>query len=144
MFESEDYRRRLGEINDKFGELQTKAFDEEAAKHHIALLRMPNGFSFAPAKEGEVISPEEYDKLPAESKKQIERATVMLQEILEKVIHQVPRWRRERHERSWRCNCSSPPGPAASTQSGVYQRCFEVAEATVLQIGLPPLLLQQG
>lgn len=107
VFEGEEYRRRLSQINDKFGEFQTKAFEEvgeAATQHHIALLRTPNGFSFAPAKEGEVISPEEFAKLPQEEQERIERDTLMLQEMLEKVIHQVPRWRRERQEQVRKLN----------------------------------------
>jgi lon-related putative ATP-dependent protease len=102
VFEGEEYRRRLAQINDEFGAAQTKAFEEvgeAATQRRIALLRTPNGFSFAPVKDGEVISPEEFAKLPAEEQQRIERDTGMLQDMLEKVIHQVPRWRRERSER---------------------------------------------
>ena len=102
VFEGEEYRHRLGEINDEFGERQAKAFNEvgDAAKERgIVLLGTPNGFSFAPAKEGEVMSPEEFAKLSADEQQRIERDTGTLQEMLEKVIHQVPRWRRERRQR---------------------------------------------
>jgi lon-related putative ATP-dependent protease len=102
VFEGDEYRHRLSQINEEFGERQTKAFGEvgdAAAQRGIALLRTPNGFSFAPAKEGEVISPEEFAKMSSEEQERIERDTGMLQEMLEKVIRQVPRWRRERQER---------------------------------------------
>jgi lon-related putative ATP-dependent protease len=102
VFEGEEYRRRLNEINEEFGEQQTKAFEEVgdvATKRGIVLLRTPNGFSFAPTKDGEVISPEDFSKLPQEEKKRIERDTGMLQDMLEKMLHQAPRWRRERSER---------------------------------------------
>jgi lon-related putative ATP-dependent protease len=102
VFEGEEYRRRLNQINEEFGEQQTKAFEEvgdDAAKRGIVLLRTPNGFSFAPTKDGEVISPEDFSKLSQEEKERIERDTGMLQEMLEKMLHQVPRWRRERSER---------------------------------------------
>lgn len=107
VFEAEEYRHRLGQINDEFGVRQTKAFDEvgdAANQRNIVLLRTPNGFSFAPAREGEVISPEEFAKLPAEEQQRIEHDTEMLQKMLEKVIHQVPRWRRERLERVRKLN----------------------------------------
>jgi len=107
VFEGEEYRRRLNQINEEFGEQQTKAFEEVgdvAAKRGIVLLRTPNGFSFAPTKDGEVISPEDFSKLPQEEKERIERDTGMLQEMLEKMLHQVPRWRRERSERVRKLN----------------------------------------
>jgi lon-related putative ATP-dependent protease len=102
IFEGEEYRRRLDQINEAFTQQQTKAFEEvgdAAIQHGIALLRTPNGFSFAPAKDGEVISPEEFAKLPREEQERIEHDTDTLRGQLEKAIHQVPRWRRERIER---------------------------------------------
>ncbi|HEU0188296.1 MAG TPA: ATP-binding protein [Gallionellaceae bacterium] len=102
VFEGDEYRRRLGQINDEHSAQQGKAFEEvneEANKRNIVLLRTPNGFSFAPAKEGEVVSPEEFEKLPEEEQRRVENDIVLLQEMLEKVIRQVPRWRRERQER---------------------------------------------
>ncbi len=107
VFEGEEYRHRLAEINNEFGERQAKAFNEvgdAASKHGIVLLGTPNGFSFAPAKDGEVVSPEEFAKLSPEEQQKIESDTVMLQEMLEKVVHQVPRWRRERMQRVRRIN----------------------------------------
>lgn len=107
VFEGEEYRRRLDQINSEFAERQSKAFGEvgdAAGQKGIALLRTPNGFSFAPAKNGEVISPEEFEKLTVEDQERIERDTLELQKMLEKVIHQVPRWRRERLERIRKLN----------------------------------------
>src|SRR3990167_3035988 len=108
VFEGEEYRRRLTQINEEFGERQTKAFEEvgdAASQHNIALLRTPTGFSFAPTtKDGDVISPDDFAKLPQEEQDRVEQDTKMLQEMLQKVIHQVPRWRRERLERERKLN----------------------------------------
>lgn len=101
-FEGDEYRRRLNQIDEEYSERQGHAFGEvgdEASKHGIALLRTPNGFSFAPAKGDEVMSPEDYEKLPQEEKDRLEKQIGTLQEQLEKVIRQVQRWRRERVER---------------------------------------------
>ncbi|MBU2642474.1 MAG: AAA family ATPase [Gammaproteobacteria bacterium] len=102
VFEGEEYRRRLSQIDDEYNERQTQAFGavgDEANQHGVALLRTPNGFSFAPTKDGEVMNPDDYDKLPDEEKKRIEEEVSSLQEQLEKVIHQVHQWRRERLKR---------------------------------------------
>ncbi len=107
VFEGEEYRRRLGKIDEEYDERQTRAFGEvgdEANKHGIVLLRTPNGFSFAPTKGEEVMSPDDYDKLPAEEKARIDEEVGRLQELLEKVIRQVHQWRRERLERVRRLN----------------------------------------
>jgi lon-related putative ATP-dependent protease len=107
VFEAEEYRHRLSKIDEEYSERQTGAFSdvgEEAGKHGIVLLRTPNGFSFAPAKDGEVMSPEDYEKLPAEERERIEQATGILQEQLEKVILQARQLRRERMERVRKLN----------------------------------------
>lgn len=107
IFEGDEYRQRLDRINEEFSELHSRAFKEiadEALSHDIALLQTLNGFSFVPSKNGEVISPDEFDKLPTEEKERIEHDSEMLQERLEKVIRQVPRWRRERLERIRKLN----------------------------------------
>jgi len=107
VFEGEEYRRRLSQIDEEFGERQTQAFGEvgdEAIKQGVTLLRTPNGFSFAPVKNNEVMSPDDFDKLSTEEKERIEQAIAGLQEQLEKVIRQVHQWRRERIERVRKLN----------------------------------------
>ena len=107
VFEGEDYRRRLAQIDEEYSERQTQAFGtvgDEAIKQGVTLLRTPNGFSFAPIKENEVMSPEDYDKLLPEEKTRIEEAIGRLQDELEKVMHQVHQWRRERIERVRKLN----------------------------------------
>ncbi|MGE5320108.1 MAG: Lon protease family protein [Hyphomicrobiaceae bacterium] len=107
VFEGEEYRRRLSQIDEDYGERQTQAFvavGDEAGKQGITLLRTPNGFSFAPSKGDEVMNPDEFDKLPQEEKTRIEQAIASLQEKLEKVVLQVNQWRRERIQRIRKLN----------------------------------------
>ncbi|MDQ1315918.1 MAG: hypothetical protein QG662_2027, partial [Pseudomonadota bacterium] len=107
VFEGEEYRRRFNQIDEEYGERQTRAFGEvgdEAMKHGVVLLRTPNGFSFAPAKGDEVMNPEDYDKQPPEEKTRIEEEIGSLQAKLETAIRQVQQWRRERIERVRKLN----------------------------------------
>lgn len=102
LFEGDDYRAKAGAIQEEFSKRQEQAFNElgeEAGKQHIALLRTPEGFAFAPLRDHEVIPPDEYEKLPEEEKKRVENAIVELQGRLEKVMRLMPQWRKERHER---------------------------------------------
>lgn len=71
----------------------------DAEKQKIVLLQTPDGFAFSPARGDEVISPDEYDKLPQEERERIEAAIAELQERLEKILSHLPQWRRERSER---------------------------------------------
>ena len=102
LFEGDEYRAKAGAIQEEFSKRQEQTFKElsdDAEKQQIALLRTPEGFAFAPIRDHEVIPPDEYEKLPEEERKRVETAIVELQERLEKIMRQMPQWRRERHER---------------------------------------------
>jgi lon-related putative ATP-dependent protease len=102
IFESDEYTAKVEAIDSEFTERHERAFGAlgaEATEQKIALLRTPSGFSFAPVKNGEVMSPEEFAKLPDEEQSRIESAIVALQAKLEKLVREVMRWRAERIER---------------------------------------------
>ncbi len=102
IFESEEFRARMEELADQFNERERKAFQqlgEEAQGQSIALIHTPAGFGFAPTRNGAVINPEEYEKLPEDERKRIGETIDALQEKLQRVIRQVPQWGRERRER---------------------------------------------
>jgi lon-related putative ATP-dependent protease len=102
VFESDEYRSRAGQIESEFAERHERAFAElgaEAMGERIALLRTPAGFSFAPLKDGEVISPEDYAKLPDEEKQRIDQVMSRLHGKLEDIIRGVVRWRKEQREK---------------------------------------------
>lgn len=102
VFESEEYQGRLQELQDEFNERQQKHFDrigEEAARDNIALISTPSGFTLAPMREGEVIDPDDYDKLDAEQRKGIEERIGELQRKLQQAVQQLPRLRKQLRER---------------------------------------------
>jgi predicted ATP-dependent protease len=101
-FESEEYRARAGQIESEYSERHEKAFSElgkEAAAQQIALMRTPAGFTFAPLKDGEVISAEDFAALPQEEKQRLEASIRELQAKLENIVRNVVRWRREQRNR---------------------------------------------
>ena len=102
-FENEEYRARRQELEERLKERHEQAFEElrkQAEVHHIALIRTPAGMAFAPTRKGEVLSPEEFQKLPEAEQKRIEAVIATLQESLEKIIHQLPQWKRESQQRT--------------------------------------------
>ena len=106
-FEADQYRARVEAIHAEYGERQEKALrdlGDEAAAHGIALLRMPDGFVFAPIREGKVLSPEEYEKLPDDEKRRIDAQVAGYQARLEEVLRAIPKWRREMRETLRRLN----------------------------------------
>jgi len=97
-FEADQYRTQRQEIENAFSERQEQAFGaigERAKEQGIALLRTPGGFGFAPMRKDAVMSPQEFHELPADEQKRLEDAIAVLQQELEGVIHEVPKWRRE-------------------------------------------------
>lgn len=102
VFDSEEYSTKVESLDAEFNERHEREFaalGEEATQQKIALLRTPSGFSFAPVKDGEVITPEEFAKLPEEERQRIQTAIAGLQGKLEKLVRGVMRLRKERAER---------------------------------------------
>ena len=105
--ESDEYQARLQEAEESFKQKQEEAFmtlQKQAGELNVRLLRTPAGFAFAPMKGGEVLKPEEFEKLPEPERQAIESNVGVLQEHLDRVIQQLPRWRREMQEEVRRLN----------------------------------------
>ena len=101
-FESDEYRSRVEQIDAEFTERQEQALTglgEDATREGVGLLRTPTGFSLAPVKDGEVIAPEDYAKLPDAERERLGKAMTELQARLEKIFRQVRQWRRERRDK---------------------------------------------
>jgi lon-related putative ATP-dependent protease len=101
-FESEDYRTRKQEVEEEFKERQEQAFTEvqkKAQERNVSLIRTPVGLAFAPMQDGDVVSPEDFQKLPEEERKRVESEIGGLQEYLQEAIYQVRQWEREARDK---------------------------------------------
>ncbi len=101
-FESDDYRSQIQALEEELKNRQEQAFGElaeAATEHHIKLFRTPNGFAFAPLRDEEVVSPEEFEKLPQDEQRHLEEEVSKLQEQLQEILQHVPQWRRETREK---------------------------------------------
>ena len=97
-FDSDDFRSHAEAIQNELKEREAKALHElgqEARAQGIALLRLPQGFSFVPMKDDEPMQPEAFAELADDEKRRVGRLIDELGEKLQKLLHQVPRWRRE-------------------------------------------------
>ena len=95
--EGDEYRSRVEAIqkeakNEENARLQQ--LGEQASSKGIALLRSPQGFAFAPMKEGEPLGSEQFDSLPSEEKDRLHEAIAKLGEQLAQLLHELPRLRR--------------------------------------------------
>jgi lon-related putative ATP-dependent protease len=102
-FESEDFRSRTEALKEEFQDRRIAPLNElreEAKEQGIMLIETPGGFAFAPMNpQSEVLSPEEFNKLPEEERSRIEKVVGALQEKLQGILRQVPAWRNETKEK---------------------------------------------
>lgn len=106
-FESEEYQNRRQSILQRLQDKQQKAFEElqkKGARANLSPMRTSSGLVFAPVREGEVIPPEEFQKLPEEERREIEKKTEELRLEAQKVFQKVPLWERDVREQKQKLN----------------------------------------
>ncbi len=97
-FDDEEYRRRRQEIEDDVSERYEAAFRElgkTAAERDVGLLRTPMGYTLAPTRDGEVVTPEQFAKLSPEEQQALEAVISELQAELQNVLNTLPLLKRE-------------------------------------------------
>jgi len=101
-FESEEYQTRRQVIEDEFKERprhELKEVEARAKESGLVLLRSPSGIAFAPTREGEVMSSEEFQQLPLEEQQSIQETVEEFQTEVQKALREMPSWDRERQEK---------------------------------------------
>jgi lon-related putative ATP-dependent protease len=126
-FESEEYQNRQQSINQAFQEQQEKAFAElqkKGEKYNLAPLRTPAGLVFAPVRDGEVMPPDEFKKMPEEERKKVEEKAEELQQEAMKIFQKIPQWEREIREKRQELNreiTGFTVGPVIDELRGKYE-----------------------
>ncbi len=101
-FESESYRNRREVLAQEFKERQESAFEEiqqKARERSIALVRTPAGLALAPLRDGEVLSPEDFEALPEAERDRAKGDLKEMEEQLQATLRQAPQWEREHRDR---------------------------------------------
>jgi lon-related putative ATP-dependent protease len=101
VFQSEDYQTRRGAIDESFQRKQGAAFTalrDKAAEKDVVLLRTPLGFALAPAKDGQVVPPEEFTAWPESKRREVQGTIESLEKDLEHIVHQLPLWEKQRRD----------------------------------------------
>jgi len=101
-FESEEYVSRRQMLEGEFKRRQEEMFEgiqAQAKAKGIALMRTPVGLMFAPIRDGEVLEPKEFDKLPQEEQDRLKHDIEELQQVLQKSMEQMPAWGKELAEK---------------------------------------------
>ncbi len=92
VFSSEEYEKRkvavMKEVQEKSNEIM-EALNEEAKKEGLAIVRTNAGYVTIPIINGRQITPEEFEILPDEVKKEIEEKTKKIQDKLLEALRQI-------------------------------------------------------
>lgn len=100
-FSDESYRINLAHIEQKFRAEKDAYFVQLQSlveTPNVALMRLDTGVAVAPAKDGQVLTPEVFNKLPKPERKAILSQMTSAQERLEKNLKETPRWETDRQE----------------------------------------------
>ena len=106
-FESDTYRARVNAIEEEFKQQQEDTLAEvqkQAEAQQMAILHTPGGFGVAPLKDGEIITPEEFQKLPESERRRIEEIVSELKSQLTKVLLQTQNHQKERKKKAEQLN----------------------------------------
>ena len=101
VFQSEDYHTRRSTIDETFQKKQGEAFSalrDKAAAKGIVIVRTPFGFALAPAENDQVVPAEQFHAWPEPKRKAVQDAIQVLEKELERIIHQIPQWEKERRD----------------------------------------------
>ncbi|MBP5399667.1 MAG: AAA family ATPase [Alphaproteobacteria bacterium] len=95
ILETEEYKAGVNIINEKYRHKKDEymqILQKKAKGKNVSLMHMQVGMVVAPMKNGEILSPETFDKLPEEEKKALINDLNQMQEEIEKVAKDLPEW----------------------------------------------------
>jgi len=97
-FQGDEYQARVQELGEKYQEQEKEAFQalsEKAAAAGIALIQTPSGYTLAPVKDQEVITPQAFEAQPEEEKEHQLAVIEELKQELKVIVRQLPGWKKE-------------------------------------------------
>ena len=97
-FQSDEYQARVQELGEKYQNREKEAFGalaDKAREQNIAMVQTPSGYTLAPTKDGEIITPQDFEALPEEEKSQSMTVIEGLKEELKVIVRQLPGWKKE-------------------------------------------------
>ena len=101
-FDSDEYRSRIEAIEKEYKQREEgmlHALATSAATQGVAMLRTPQGFAFAPMKDGEPMTQEQVEALTEQEREHIGQVIKSMREPLLQLMHELPQLRREMQTR---------------------------------------------
>lgn len=102
VVEAEEYRNQRESIDQEFKDRQEQLFEsvqKKATALNVAMVRTPMGLALAPIKDDEVVTPEEFKKLPKTEREKIEKDIESLQQELKENLQELPQWDKDRRDK---------------------------------------------
>jgi lon-related putative ATP-dependent protease len=100
-FERDEYRVRRDALDQELKQRSEQSFgalQERAEQQGIALIRTPMGLGLAPRRDGKVLTPDQFEALPADDRERIRRDIEDVQHQLEDIMREAPQWEREHRD----------------------------------------------
>jgi len=100
-FESDDYRNRRNHIEETLKKNQDgsmTALNNEAEAKGVAIMRTQVGLAVAPVKDGEVLEPDAFKKLPEDEQNTRNEAIKDIQDKLHEALSHMPEWQKQHHD----------------------------------------------
>lgn len=97
-FQSEEYQSRVQELAEEYQSREGDAFQvlaDKAKAAGVAMIQTPNGYTLAPMKDDEVISPKDFEAKPEDEKSTVMADIETLKEELKGIVRQLPGWKKE-------------------------------------------------
>ncbi|MDR1693668.1 MAG: AAA family ATPase [Lactobacillaceae bacterium] len=95
IVDSDEYKAGISIVSEKYKqkkEQYIKLLQKKAKGKRVALLHMPMGLVVAPIKDGEVLTPEAFDELPENEKKELIEDLNAMQKEIENSAQDIPSW----------------------------------------------------
>jgi lon-related putative ATP-dependent protease len=101
-FDAEDYRAHRHELESHYKARHQDvlgAVEKEARENGVTLIRTPAGFGFAPIRDDDLLSPEDFAELPNAEQERVRATIEAMQEKLASAVRQFPTIEREAEEK---------------------------------------------
>ncbi len=98
VFQSIEYKARVTEINEQYGEKEQRAVSElsdKAKQQNVALLETPTGYTLTPIIDGKIATPKEFNALSEEEQKNILETINDFKSELKQILRKMPQWMKE-------------------------------------------------
>lgn len=101
-FRGDEYQARVQALAEHYQNQEKEAFEalaEKARKQQVAMIQTPSGYTLAPMRDGEIITPKDFEALPENEKTESMKVIEELKEELKIIVRQLPGWKKESRDK---------------------------------------------